>query len=269
MPGVTSMRKPNARAVRETRARRLYRADALRRREFGVAAWDNVIEEINDVGNRYSDVWAWCCTSAISHVLTKEHSGSVRSLSRWRKEVKAWRVQMFHKLRDRSGMKGELPEMPAGAWKGGREDAVTALVDRGDPVDWPTGNRLPQSWHLRLPVARLCGAGESEHPCDHGRASVVRSESAPTGRGCRAARPRIRSRRSLCPDPNRRLAVENSATVTVPTPIRLEALASKSVCRRPPRELELPRNSPLLSQSNRRGKGTPYHCACCRGRRLP
>lgn len=58
MPGVTSMRKPNARAVRETRARRLYRADALRRREFGVVAWDNVIEEINDVGNRYSDVWA-------------------------------------------------------------------------------------------------------------------------------------------------------------------------------------------------------------------
>ena len=67
MPGVTSMREPSAGAVRETRAQRLYRADAgtwsreqadaLRRRDFGAVDWDSVIEEIEDAGNRHSDVW--------------------------------------------------------------------------------------------------------------------------------------------------------------------------------------------------------------------
>ena len=52
---------------------------------------------------------------------------------------------MYRMLRDHSGMKGELPEMPAGAGKDGRGDSVTTLVDHRDPVDWPTGNRLPQS----------------------------------------------------------------------------------------------------------------------------
>ena len=66
-----------------------------------------------------------------------------------------WRVQRFRKLRDRCVMKGELPEMLAAAGKDGLEDSVTALVDHGDPVDRTTGNRLPQSWHLRLPVEYL------------------------------------------------------------------------------------------------------------------
>ena len=61
---------------------------------------------------------------------------------------------MLRKLPDRSVMKGELPEMLAGAGKDGRDDSVTALVDHGNPVDWPTRNRLPQGWHLRLPVER-------------------------------------------------------------------------------------------------------------------
>ena len=45
--------------------------------------------------------------------------------------------------------------MPAREGNDGRGDSVTALVDHGDPVDWPTGNRLPQSRHLRLPVECL------------------------------------------------------------------------------------------------------------------
>ena len=45
-------------------------------------------------------------------------------------------------------MTGELPELLAGAGKDGREDLVNALVDHGNPVDWPTGKRLMQSWHL-------------------------------------------------------------------------------------------------------------------------
>ena len=67
MLGVTSMREPSAGAVRETRAQLFYpadawtwsreQADALRRRDFGAVDWDSVIEEIEDAGNRHSDVW--------------------------------------------------------------------------------------------------------------------------------------------------------------------------------------------------------------------
>ena len=104
-------------------------------------------------------------------------------------DVKVWRVQMYRMLRDHSGMKGELPEMPAWAGKDGRGDSVTTLVDHGDPVDWPTGNRLPQSWHLRIAVARLCRAGESENPLDHGRTPVPWFGAGPRRRAEAFARP--------------------------------------------------------------------------------
>ena len=91
------MREPSAGAVRETRAQRLHLADAwtwsreqaaaLRRRDFGAVDWDSVIEEIEDAGNRHSDIWTWCCTSVISHLLIQEHSGSVRRLGPSRKRM--------------------------------------------------------------------------------------------------------------------------------------------------------------------------------------
>ncbi len=125
-------------------------ADALRQRRLEAVDWDNVIEEIDDVGNRHSDAWTSHCTNVISHLLKIEHSGSDRDLNRWRKEVEAWRVQMHRKLRKNRGMTGKLAELLQEAWEDGRADAVTALPRRGGE-DYAAESRLRRSWEMRLP----------------------------------------------------------------------------------------------------------------------
>ena len=49
-------------------------ADALRRRDLGAIDWDNLIEEVEDVGNRHADEWTSYCGNVISHLLKIEHS---------------------------------------------------------------------------------------------------------------------------------------------------------------------------------------------------
>ncbi len=149
-------------AAGETRAQRLYfedpwtwsreQAEALRLRRFDTVDWPNVIEEIEDVGNRHSDAWTSYCRNVISHLLKMEHSAKREPLDHWRKEVEAWRGEMFSKLRRHSGMKGRLGEMLAEAWNDGRRDAVTDLVEHGSPGDWATEKRMRRNWRVRLPA---------------------------------------------------------------------------------------------------------------------
>ena len=157
----TSTRELASKSAADPRARRLYfddawawsreQARALRRRDFGAVDWDNVIEEIEDVGNRHSDAWTSHCRNVISHLLKIEHGAAVDAIDHWRKEVVAWRREMHDKLVDNPGMKGELSEMLARAWGRGRADAVQELAEQDGPEDWADEKRIRRNWQLGLP----------------------------------------------------------------------------------------------------------------------
>ena len=144
------------------RARRLYlddawawsrdQADALRRRDVDAIDWENVIEEIEDVGNRHSDAWASHCRNVLSHLLKIEHSGAAEAVDHWRKEIVAWRREMYGKLYENPGMNGSLSELLDRAWRLGRGDAVQALAEQAGPEDWMAEKRGLRSWQRRLPL---------------------------------------------------------------------------------------------------------------------
>ena len=161
MPGLASARESAAAAVGDTRAQRLYwddvwtwsreQAAALRRRDLEAVDWENVIEEIEDVGNRHSDAWTSLCGNVIEHLLKMEHSHHERSLDHWRKEILAWRRKMFTVLKRHRGMKGKLDVMLDEAWEDGRGDAVDRLVDHAHPPNRAAEKALRRSWEERLP----------------------------------------------------------------------------------------------------------------------
>lgn len=156
-----SMRELASDAAGGTRTGRLYlddawawsreQADALRRRDVDAIDWENVIGEIEDVGNRHSDAWASHCKNVISHLLRIEHGGAAEAVDHWRKEILAWRREMYGKLYGNPGMKGSLSELLDRAWRLGREDALQALAEQASPEDWVAEKRILRSWRRRLP----------------------------------------------------------------------------------------------------------------------
>ena len=163
MAGATSLRELAAGATGGTRSQRLYREDAwtwakeqagaLRRRDVAAIDWENVIEEIEDVGKRHSDRWISNCREAIAHLLRIEHYGSVENLNHWRREVGGYRRRMYRTLRDHRGMKGELDEMLATAWEDGRTEAVEKMAEYDAPDDPAAQDRQVQGWNLRMPTS--------------------------------------------------------------------------------------------------------------------
>ena len=126
-------------------------AAALRRREFGAVDWDNVIEEIETLGRSERSAWTSYCANVIAHLLKIEHSPASRDLNHWLGEIVAWRGEMYDKLYENPGMKGELPEMLGTAWKRGRRGAAQKLAEYESEGGAPT-TRLMRSWQQRLPA---------------------------------------------------------------------------------------------------------------------
>ena len=161
MPAGASLREQAAAAVGGTRARSLYfddvwtwsrrQAAALRRGDWGALDLENVIEEIEDVGNRHSDAWTSYCTNVISHLLKIEFSGAAEHFRYWKDETEAWRDSMFDVLADSPGIKHELSGLLVKAWKRGRRNAVRELVKHGGAVEVAVEKRLRRSWELVLP----------------------------------------------------------------------------------------------------------------------
>ena len=161
MSAGASIREQVAASVDATPSQSLYIDDvwtwsrtqvaALRRGDWGALDLQNVIEEIEDVGNRHSDAWTSFCTNVISHLLKIEYSGSGEDFRHWREEIEAWRDSMFDVLADSPGMKHELSGLLAKAWKRGRRDAVRELVKHGGAAEAAVEKRLRRSWELQLP----------------------------------------------------------------------------------------------------------------------
>ena len=51
----------------------MQQADALRRRDYAAVDWENVIEEIEDVGRSERRTWTSHCAVLVEHVLKLEH----------------------------------------------------------------------------------------------------------------------------------------------------------------------------------------------------
>ena len=161
MPAGASLREQAAAAVGGTRAWSLYvddvwtwsrrQAAALRRGDWSALDLENVIEEIEDVGNRHSDAWTSHCKNIVVCLLKIEYSGSGEDFRHWTDEIESWRDSMFDVLADNPGMKHELSGLLAKAWKRGRRKAVRELVKHGGAVEAAVEKRLRRDWELRLP----------------------------------------------------------------------------------------------------------------------
>ena len=159
-----------AEAVAAGRPRNLYfedawswsreQAEALRRRDPRAIDWDNVIEEIEDVGGRHSDRWISNCGNALAHLLKIQHGRSPEDVNHWRREVLGYRREMYRVLRRQRGMKGELGEMLAEAWDDGRAVAADGLLEHAKPGSWAEEKRLRRELDLRLPAERPYHRGD-------------------------------------------------------------------------------------------------------------
>ena len=57
---------------------------AMQRRDYCAIDWDNVIEEIGDVGRRDEKEWASLCKNVISHLLKIQHDSESPHVRHWR-----------------------------------------------------------------------------------------------------------------------------------------------------------------------------------------
>ena len=147
-----------ARGLRKPPAAELYhsdgyswaieQADALRRRDFAAVDWDNVIEEIKDVGKAEVRSWTSYCARTIEHLLKIEHyrKATDEELKHWSQEVSHFRIRMARIIRKNPGLQGEYESMFA------------------DALGRRTRSHLPQTGRLR-PVRRfLNGQGHGLSP---------------------------------------------------------------------------------------------------------
>ena len=128
-------------------------AEALRRRDLQAIDWDNVIEEIESVGRAERGRWVSNCARAIEHMLAVEHwkSATAGELKHWRKEIRAFRLEMAAAIRANPGLQGEYADMLSEAWAAARASAVERLAEYAAAEAGAEDDRP----HLRAANARL------------------------------------------------------------------------------------------------------------------
>ena len=132
----------------------MQQADALRRRDFDAVDWDNVIEEIEEVGRSERRSWTSHCATLIEHFLKLEYSrsGNPKAGQTWLNAVTRARLRMQDTLQENPGLKSLRPEMLRKAWKNGRQAAAAELAAyEADPTHSATYQQALRAWHRRLP----------------------------------------------------------------------------------------------------------------------
>ena len=129
------------RSVRQSQAAELYQsdgyswaveqADALRRRDLDAIDWDNVIEEIEDVGRREKNHWRKSCARVLEHLLKIEHyrEATHEVMRHWVSEIKDFRQEMADDIIHNPGLQGEYETMFKSAWRNGRSYARRRLAE--------------------------------------------------------------------------------------------------------------------------------------------
>ena len=127
--------------LRQRKSAELYRSDihawsveqtaALRRHDFAAIDWDNITEEIDDVGGRHRDTWTSHCANIITHFLKIEHFREARSetVNYWLKEIRNQRALLSKQMRRTPSLKHDSAALFPSAWQDARSDAVKELSE--------------------------------------------------------------------------------------------------------------------------------------------
>ena len=153
-------RQRNELYQRDDYAWAMQQADALRRRDFARVDWENVIEEIEDLGQRHEDSLRSQYAKAIEHLLKIEYRREKENLyvTGWERTVESARSEMEDILLDKPGLKGERDDVFAKAWLKGKKDAVRAFTnyDTEEIKDAAERHReqkrLQRAWSQALPA---------------------------------------------------------------------------------------------------------------------
>ncbi len=130
-PEIQQPREPGSLYDRDFYTWSMQQTEALKRRDFKIVDWDNVLEEIKSLGVAQKNNWAAYGARVIEHLLKMEHwdHSSDRVLRHWATEVWDFRSEMADIIDKNPGLKGQYAEMFAGAWKRGRRFVVHRLAE--------------------------------------------------------------------------------------------------------------------------------------------
>ena len=132
LPPVTRQQRRSASLYRsDIHAWSAEQASALRRRDFAAVDWDNIIEEIDDLGKQERNRWTSHCSNVLRHFLKIQHFREARpeTVSFWLKEIRNQRSLMFKQLRKAASLKSECASLYPSAWADARMDAVRELAE--------------------------------------------------------------------------------------------------------------------------------------------
>ena len=115
----------------------MQQADALKRRDFNAVDWENVIEEIADLGKAQQHNWEAFCARVIEHMLKIDYCREApeKVLEQWLQEILDFRQEMAKLIKQNPGLKGQYAEMFAEAWDDGRGYARRRLAEYDEDND--------------------------------------------------------------------------------------------------------------------------------------
>ncbi len=123
--------RPNSLYERDFYSWSMQQAEALKRRDFAAVDWENVSEEIQDLGVTQRNEWAAFCARVIEHLLKIQYwdRSTEWVLFHWAQEVENFRHEMAQIIDDNPGLKGQYDKMFAVAWKSGRRLALNRMTE--------------------------------------------------------------------------------------------------------------------------------------------
>ena len=140
---------------RDTYAWAMQQAEALRRQDWGAVDWDNLLEEIEDLGRSERRGWMILCSKVIAHLLTWEYwdLGEPDPEPNWSRSIRDARLSMGAILEESPCLQAQHPKMLQKAWANGRARAVEELA--GYEVGVEGGSDFQSAcrrWEERLPA---------------------------------------------------------------------------------------------------------------------
>ena len=136
----------------------MHQAEALRRRDFADVDWENVIEEIEDVGRRYVDRLRDHYSGILHHFLRIQYGAcSDSELQQLGSIVMYLRGNVVQVLDCNPGLKSQRDPLFRKAWKLARDRAVAMFpyyddVSIANPQQCrPEYKRRRREWNSRLP----------------------------------------------------------------------------------------------------------------------
>ena len=130
-PAIQQDRQTNDLYERDFYSWSMQQADALKRRDFNAVDWENVIEEIADLGKAQQHNWEAFCARVIEHMLKIDYyrEAPEKVLEHWTREIPDFRQEMAELIDKNPGLKGQYAKMFAAAWNRGRGYACRRLAE--------------------------------------------------------------------------------------------------------------------------------------------